>query len=71
VWIGALIAGPASVTLLGYAEIMRLRKRYRAEFPFKHSPLPALKFNQPVAAGSDEPVAGKLKRFTAAIRAAR
>lgn len=47
VWVGALIAGPASVTLLGYAEIRRLRKKYRAEFPFRDGPLPALKFNQP------------------------
>jgi hypothetical protein len=61
VWACALIAGPASVTVLGYVEIMRLRKRYRAEFPFKDGPLPALEFNQPAEAGADEPVAWEIE----------
>lgn len=59
IWVAALIAGPASVTLLGYAEIRRLRKEHRAEFPFRDGPLPALKSNQPAEAGPDEPVTGK------------
>jgi CHAT domain len=59
VWTAAFIIAPATVTLLGYVEIMRLRKWYRAEFPFRDGPLPALKFDQPMAAGSGQSRAGK------------
>ncbi len=58
VWVAALIAGPASVTLLGYTEIRRLRKKYPAEFPFRDGPLPELQFNQRAEIEPDEPVAG-------------
>lgn len=38
-WRGALLAAPVSVSLLGVAEISRLRNRFRGDFPFRNGPL--------------------------------